>query len=137
MPEEFPPGTFRVGDAGFNLMGKGYCRDDSMQRPDGYYKPLWRLMLSPAEEAAAPQWRFSQSSGNLVSSSFDRDSPEFLACARHCAGIGRCIGYAVDLDLCNVYTSGPASAPTGWYDLAERDPRVSSIRRHVVIVQTT
>lgn len=137
MPEDFPPNTLRVGTEGFNLMGNGYCRDDSMQRPDGYYKPLWRLTLTPEEEAAAPAWRFSQSAGSLVSNAFDRESPEFLGCARHCAETKKCIGFAVDLDLCNIYIGSPASAPAGWYDLAEKNPRVSSIRRHVAILQTT
>jgi len=140
MPEHMPEGIYRVGDTGFELMGPGYCRDDSMQRPDGYYKPLYMMVTPPQDISKAPVWRYSEHMAQQLAPDRPKEgdhSPAFEACATHCAETKSCIGFAVDNDLCNVYIRGKASAPSGWYDLAEKDPRHYSIRRHAVILQTT
>lgn len=130
-PGNVPYGGRKVGDAVFARVGTGYCRDDSMQRPEGYFRslsPVSFLLPEPQRKRMIARAR-ELAAGRAAQN-------EELDCARTCAETEDCIGYAVDLDLCNIYVSGRAQAPPGWTPFSETEPRGSgSMRRTSVVVQ--
>merc|ERR1719171_2364990 len=78
-----------VGTAHYDSLGAGYCRDEGMHRPDGYYIPLAELSV---RERYTTLPRTSAA------------GPSDLACAEHCSDDSNCLGYAIDRDTCTIYT---------------------------------
>merc|ERR1719321_372231 len=96
------PAPAPVGTTHYETLGAGYCRDDGLHRPDGYYIPLEELSVN---ERSTTLLRTSTRRMNRERLSLDgATSPRHLACAVHCSHDSLCIAFAIDPDMCTIYT---------------------------------
>lgn len=157
-PHRFPADAVKVSLDHYQSIGEGYCREDGMRRPDGYYGPLANLADSGAEPQPEPgikeqSGRITKGPKTLRASGMEAlrraedtayrsvvktMSPSSHGCAMHCSETKNCAAFAVDLDLCNIYlrsaVAGPA--PEGWHEFTEKPGDWNRWNLPSVIMQT-
>lgn len=147
------------GEQQYQMVGAGYCRDESMQRPDGYFRSheTMDIIETPAlsmighaarlqgpvslishesrlrarsQRALLPDWM------NPATSASESQREEYkLACAAHCSGDVDCIGFTEDVFFCTIYDRKSVGAPAGWTGFSEKQDRTASVRRLATVAQ--
>jgi hypothetical protein len=128
MPGGVPATALHAGGEAFQRMGQpGYCRDEGHHRPPGYFVSIDKLQSTSVGGKSALLVRSMLRRAKMLHAQPEASaSPGTQSCALHCAGNGVCIGFAMDLDLCNIYLEESSPTPDGWDSFRSREEWSSS-----------
>lgn len=128
---------FIAGGVAFETAGaEGYCCDEGLHRPPGYFMALENLDNQHLPKRAALVIRSMLRGSRTLRTEAPVDAAERYICARNCAARERCIGFAMDLDICAIYLEEATETPEGWTPLRSDDRSLAKEHKKWAIVMT-
>lgn len=125
--------AFYVGGVAFESVDvQGYCRDEDLRRPPGYFRTI-ESMTSRHHGTKASLVMQSHSLMLRGRVEGDQEEQGRSLCAHHCAERYKCIGLAMDRDFCTIYLIDESTTPTGWTTLTDHIEKASQYKQWTII----